>query len=216
MPDINDLSLLSEIIEVDGEIPADWFKLELPDDGDYNARIKMTTRGIEILREKTEAERKAKVKDGTGPGYLAVHAMFTILDPNGQETRLSAFKDFFDTRIEERKGVRTSPVHAAFALAGFPLHSAKNLADLKQAIEVALAQNPVVGIRVRQSAQGKVTGAGGKVSYEMVFSSQKAMPPILDENGNPTGRHETEGIDPKSGQAWKAQARVTEFFPATK
>ena len=202
--DINNLDLLNEVIEVDGAADSEaFFNPPLADDGEHEVILALGNRGVKAARQ-WEGEGKARKQ--TGAGYLNVHLQLKGVKDNGEEGGTVAF-DTLTTIVMESAG--TSRVHAAFDLAGAKLQE-RTLGGLMNEINLAVAQKPHAKITTRWEAQVN-TGTKEAPKYENVCVGQKNFPPLLDKDGNDTGRFNPEVTDPKSGQVVRAQVRVVKY-----
>ena len=202
--DINQLDLMQEIVEVDaGASSEEFFNPPLPDDGEHAVVIALGNRGVKADRQ-WEGEGKSRKR--TGAGFLNIHLQLKALKDTGGEGGTIAF-DQLTTIVMESAG--TSRAHAAFDLAGFKLQE-RTLGGLMHEIEAAVAQHPKVGIVTRWEAQVN-RGTKENAQWDTVCTGQKNFPPLLDANGNATGKYNPEVIDPKSGQPCRAQVRVVKY-----
>ena len=205
--DINNLDLMNEVIEVDGAADSEaFFNPPLADDGEHEVIMALGNRGVKADRQ-WEGEGKARKR--TGSGFLNIHLQLKGVKDNGEEGGTVAF-DTLTTIVMESAG--TSRAHAAFDLAGFKLQE-RTLGGLMQEIQLAVAQKPHAKITTRWEAQVN-TGTKEAPKYENVCVGQKNFPPLLDKDGNDTGRHNPEVLDPKSGTMCRAQVRVVKYARA--
>lgn len=202
--DINDLALLQEVCEVDSNVDsAEFFNPPLPDDGEHQVIFKLGDRGVKADRQ---WEGKGAGRKKTGPAYLGVHLQLKALNAHGGEGGTVAF-DQLTTLVMPNAG--TSRAHAAFDLAGFKL-TERTLGGLKDEIERACAQGPKAIVTTRWEAQVN-RGTKDAPDYETICVGQKKFPPVLDSQGNETGKYNPEVTDPKSGQVVRAQVRVVKY-----
>ena len=69
--DINNLDLMNEVIEVDGNVDsAEFFNPPLPDDGEHEVIIALGNRGVKADRQ---WEGDGKGRKRTGSGFLNIH-----------------------------------------------------------------------------------------------------------------------------------------------
>jgi hypothetical protein len=206
-PDLNDLGLLQEVVEVEGGASSeDFFNPPLADDGEHRVVFKLGNRGIQVKRQ---FDKNSKKNDG--PGFLNVHLqLVSVLDTGGEGPTIGF--DNLTSIVMPNAG--TSRLHAAMDLAGFPLPARATLGDLKEAVEQALAQGPQAMITTQWEAQVN-RGTKEKPDYETVVKGQKNFPAKLDGNGNVIeGRFDPEVTDPKSGATVRANARIVRYAPA--
>lgn len=213
MPDINNLDLLNESVEVSGDVtPESFFSPPILDDGEHEAILHLGDRGIKADRQ---ADKVTGLK--TGPGYLNVHLQAKTVDDAGNE-RIGCFDN--PTSIV-MQSVGTSRLHMILDAAGHKAPNNISLGELKEHTELALAQSPKVKIATQWEASAKVETQGqadasgtaiGK--YYTFLKGQKKFPPVLDENGNPTGKFQTQVQDPKTGLVGNAQVRIVKYARA--
>lgn len=202
--DINNLDLMNEVIEVDGSASSEeFFNPPLPDDGEHEVIMALGNRGVKADRQ---WEGSGKSRKRTGAGFLNIHLQLKGVKANGEEAGTVAF-DQLTTIVMESAG--TSRAHAAFDLAGARLIE-RTLGGLMQEINLAIAQKPHVKIVTRWEAQVN-RGTKEDPDWENVCVGQKNFPPMLDGDGNETGRKNPEVTDPKSGNVVRAQVRVTKY-----
>lgn len=208
-PDLNDLALLDEVVEIDGSASSEeFFNPPLPDDGEHEVILKLGNRGIKIDRQ---WEGKGTARKRTGAGFLNVHLQLVATGDSGGEGPTIAF-DNLSSIVMQNAG--TSRLHAAMDLAGFPLPPRATLAELKDSVEKAIAQNPKVIVTTRWRAQVN-RGTKDAADYEDVLKGQKNFPPKTDEAGNVIeGKFDPEVTDPKSGQTVRAQVEVIKYGKA--
>jgi hypothetical protein len=213
--DINSLDLMNEVIEVDGQVDADqFFNPPLADDGEHEVIINLGNRGIKADRQKEGKEGKK-----TGPGLLNIHLQLKAAKDTGGEGGNVAF-DQLTTVVMETNVGRTTRAHMVFDLAGFPL-TEKSLGGLMAEMNTAVAQKPHVLVTTQWEAQIKIENAkqaemyGKKIGeYGTVCRGQKKFPPLLDKDGNDTGRFDPEVLELESGQRIRAQVRVVKYARA--
>lgn len=206
--DLNDLSLMQEVIEVDGAAnPEEFFNPPLADDGDHTVILRLGNTGIRVMRQQQKGDTG---QTRTGPGFLDVHLQLKEVKASGGEGATVAF-DHINTVVMESSVGRTTRAHMVFAVAGFPL-TEKSLGGLKDEMERAVAQNPQAVVTTRWEAQVN-RGTKDKVDWQTVLVGQKNFPRLLDAQGNETGRFNPEVTDPKTGQVVRAQVRVTKYGP---
>jgi hypothetical protein len=200
-PDINQLDLLNEVVEVEGGASSEeFFQPPLPDDGEHLAILRLGDRGIKVDRQRSDSKNKSS--DRTGPAFLNVHLQVKLLDAAGNET-LSVF-DNLSSVVMQSAG--TSRLHAVLDLAGFAAPGRMTLGELKTLTETALAQNPRVKVYTQWEAQTEVPP--GSKTYVTVLKGQKKFPTT------DAGKFDPDVIDPKSGQACRAQARIIKYARA--
>ena len=199
--DINSLSLMQEIVEVDDAADsAEFFNPPLPDDGEYEVVLALGNRGVKADRQRDGKGANAKK---TGPAFLNVHLQLKKVDPTtGGEGGTLAF-DSLTTIVMGNSG--TSRVHALFDLAGHKLPSRASLGELKTAIETAIAQAPHAMASTRWEAQYKDKDG----NYQDVLKGQKAFPPLPDASDG-SKRFDPEVTAP-NGEKVRAQVRVTKY-----
>lgn len=205
MIDINDPSLLNEPVEVDGAANSEEFFIpQLPDDGDHLAILELGQRGIKVDRQR-EGDQRAK----TGKPFLNVHLAGTLLDDAGNKAGM-AF-DQVTSVLMPNSG--TSKLHAILDLAGFPASARSTLGDLLNHVEAVMAQSPKVTVTTQWEAQAEDQSKpkDSRERYYTVLRGQKKFPPVLDGDGNPTGKYNPEVEDPKTGEIVRAQVRVTRY-----
>ncbi len=204
--DINNLDLLNEVIEVDGNVDAEqFFNPPLADDGEHEVTLNMGNRGVKAERQ---WEGEGKTRKRSGAGFLNIHLQLKGVKDNGEEGGTVAFDQLTTIPMDTNVG-RTTRAHVVFDLAGFPL-AEKSLGGLMQEIQLAVAQKPHVKATTRWEAQVN-SGTKDSPKYETVVQGQKNFPPLLDKDGNDTGRFNPEVTDPKSGQVVRAQVRVVKY-----
>jgi hypothetical protein len=205
MPDVNNLDLLGENVEVSGDASSeDFFTIKLPDDGKHTAVLHLGDKGVKADRQRNKTNG---AKDGAA--YLNVHLQARILNEDGSEG-----SSVFDTPTSiVMQSTKTSKLHAVLDLAGNPAPNECNLGQLKEHTELALAQSPKVVIETQWEASVN-DGTKDKPNYRIIVNGQKKFPPVLDADGNPTGKYQQEITDPKSGQVVNAQVRVRRYFRA--
>ena len=198
-PDINLLDLADEVIEVSSDAtPEEFFAPPLPDDGDHNAHLYLGDRGVKIERQRDKA-----TGDKTGPAYVGAHIQAKLLDDQGEE-KLSCFDQITSVVME---GVGTSRLHMMLKLGGVDVPSRTTFGELADLTRNALSQPFLIGVTTRWEAQEDM----GNGRYETVLRGQKRFPPILDENGAPTGRYNPEVTNPKTGTKVRAQAKIIRY-----
>ena len=191
-PDINDLDLLNEPVEVDGSVNSDeFFTPQLPDDGDHLVTIALGDRGIKVARQKDKA-----TGNRTGKGFLNVHLALTLVDDAGNKQGM-----VFDNPTSVVFSSGTSPLHVILDLAGDPAPASSTLGELKAHAELVFAQNPKIVVTTQWLAQ--VKNANGE--YQDVKKGQKNFP--LLENG----KYSPEITVPKTGETVNAQAKVVRY-----
>lgn len=203
--DINTLSLMDEVVEVDGNVDAEqFFSPPLADDGEHEVFLGLGNRGI-----KADRQREGKgTGNKTGPGFLNIHLQLKGVAQNGSESGTVAF-DNISTIVMETNVGKTSRAHMLMDVAGFPIRE-RTLGGIMQEISNAIAQKPKVTAVTRWEAQVN-RGTKEKPEYENVCVGQKNFPPLLDKDGGETGRHNPEVMDAKSGQLVRAQVRVVRY-----
>jgi hypothetical protein len=205
-PDINNLNLMDEVVEVDQNADSEeFFNPPLPDDGEHAVVFALGNRGVKADRQ---WEGKGKDRKRTGAGFLNVHLQLKQLKDSGEAGGTIAF-DNLSTVVMDTNTGRTSRVHAAFDLAGMKL-TQTSLGGLKSEIERAITQSPKAKVVTRWEAQVNV-GTKDSPDYQTVVTGQKNFPKLYDLNGNETGKYNPEVLDPKSGQTVRAQARVIKY-----
>lgn len=205
MPDINSLDLLNEVVEVTSTASAEeFFAPPIPEDGDHKAVLHLGDRGIKV-----DKQREGKNGPKTGPAYLNVHNQAKILSDSGEEG-LSVF-DSLTSIVMQSAG--TSRLHAVLEVAGDPAPARCSLGELKAHTEAFYAQSAQfpVGITTQWEAQVN-DGTQTDPKYRTVLKGMKKFPPVLDDQGNPTGKYNPEVEDPKTGQKVRAQARIIKYF----
>ena len=203
MPDLNDLRLLQEPVVVDGDVsPDDFFSPPLPDDGDHLAVLHMGDRGLRVSRQKDDQGNR------TGTPFLNVHIQAKIIDDKTGEEGISVF-DNPTSIVMPSSG--TSRLHMILAACGNPAPPRTTLGDLKQHVEVALAQSPKCLITTQWQAQVN-RGTQEKPDYQTVCSGQRKFQPERDGAGEVVpNKFDPEVTDVKSGTKVRAQARITRF-----
>ncbi len=206
-PDLNDLSLLEEVIEVDGSASSEeFFQPKLADDGEHRVMLKLGNRGVQVMRQ---FNKDSKKRDGAG--FLNVHLQLVEMGDNGSEGPTVGF-DNLTSIVMPNAG--TSRLHAAMDLAGFPLPLRASIGELKQSVEAAIAQNPVATVTTQWRAQIN-RGTKEKPDYEDVVKGQKNFPPKIDNEGNTIpGKFDPEVTDPKSGTSVRANVNVIKYAKA--
>lgn len=199
LPDINDLDLLSEPVEVDGSIPAeDFFSVPLPDDGDHIAVLSLGDRGVKPARQ-----RDKNTGQQTGAAFLNVHVVAKLQNDDGTEG-LTVFDN--PTSIVMQNG--QSKLHAILAICGAEVPPRTDLGNLKQITENTLAQKP----RVKIYTQWEASIDRGAGKWDTVLKGQKRFPPLYDDDGNAIpGKYNPEVEDPKTGIKVRAQVRVLRY-----
>ena len=197
--DINSMDLMNEVCEVNETATAeDFFQPKLPDDGDHLVVLKLGNRGIKADRG---WEGKKPNRKRSGPAFLNIHVQLVALKDDGTEGGTVGFDNL--TTIAMGDG-QLSSAHAVFDLAGFSIPRRATLAEIKQAVEVAIAKNPTVVCVTRWEAQVN-DGSKESPDYRDVLKGQKSFPPAGEGKFNP------EVTDAKSGQTVRAQARVVRY-----
>lgn len=204
MADINDLSLLNEVVEVDGQASSEeFFNPPLPDDGEHQVVMRLGNNGIRANRS---WEGKGSARKRTGPAFLDVHVQLKAVGDNGAEGPTIGF-DHLTSLVMQSAG--TSRLHAAMDQFGFPLPSRASLGEIKAAVETAIAQNPQ-GVVVTQWEAQVNAGTKDSPDYQTVLKGQKNFP----QNGTaPDGKvkYSPEVTDPKSGQVVRAQVNIVRY-----
>ena len=202
MSDINDLNLLEEMVEVDGAVNSEeFFNPPLPDDGVHKCLMRLGNNGIRANRG---WEGKGSARKRTGAAFLDVHVQLKEVKENGEEGPTVGF-DHLTSLVMQSVG--TSRLHAAMDLAGFPLPARASLGEIKQALEAAIAQNPVIGVTTRWEAQVN-DGTKEAQDWRTVLTGQKNFPQLAN------GKYDPEVVDNKSGQKARAQAQVVKYSRA--
>jgi len=194
MADINDL-LLTQEIDVGEVNPEAFFSINLPDDGPHTVILRLSSKGF-IADRQRDGKRGARI----GPAYLGVNTQLVGWE-DGQEAGTIAF-DMLTTVPMQSGGSR---LHAVFALAGFDIPTKGTLADIKTAVEAALAQNPVVVAHTRWEAQIN-RGSQDSPDYKTIAKGQAAFPKYEGSE-----KHNPEITDPQTGQTVNAQVRVYKY-----
>lgn len=203
--DINALELLNEPVEVDGSVNSEeFFRPPLPDDGDHLARLTLGDRGIKVDRQR-EGESRAK----TGKPFLQVHLAEELIDDTG--AKVGTVFDQVTSVLMPNTG--TTKLHAILDLCGDPAPARSTLGDLLAHTEAVIAQSPQVVVTTQWEARGEDTSKpeGSKDRYYTILKGQKKFPPIIGEDGEPTGKYDPEIEDPKSGEKVRAQVRVVRY-----
>jgi len=213
-PDINSLDLQEEFVEVpEGSSAESFYQFDLLDDGRYIAVVRAGNRGV------VDGKKK---KDNSA--MVTAHVQAVILDDSGNESKQSVF-DQINSAMMPSKGM--SSIHAFMEMAGHKLPSRVSISSngqpsqMAELVTMALAQSPKVGIRTEWQASYKVENeevaskVGKKVEEYVTFlKGQKKFPPMLDSDGNVTGKFSREVVDPKTGVTGKAQVKIVEYFKA--
>jgi len=199
--DINDLSLLQEVVEVDGQARSEeFFQPPIPDDGEHEAILHLGDRGVTIGRQKDKASGQK-----TGVGFVNVHVQAKILNDQGQEG-MSVF-DNLTTII--MGGL--SRLHATMDMAGSRLPDRATLEEIRELATTWLAQNPRVRITTQWLAEVN-RGSKEKPDYAVIAKGQRRFPPIVDEETQlPTGKYSRDVTDPKTGDLVSAQVKVVKY-----
>ncbi len=198
--DINDLSLAQEVCEVDGQVSSkDFFQPPIPDDGTYDAVLHLGDRGAVIGRQKDKATGQK-----TGGGFVNVHVQAKILNDQGQES-MSCFDNLTTVLMGGM-----SRLHAVMDLAGSPLPNRATFEEIRDAAVQWLAQNPRVKITTQWLAEIN-RGTKDKADYATLAKGQRRFPPVIGDDGQPTGKYEREVTDPKTGDLVSAQVKVTKY-----
>lgn len=212
--DLNDMSLMDEVIEVDGTVTSEeFFNPPLPDDGEHQVVLKLGNRGIKIERQ---FNKETKRRDGQG--FLNVHLQLASVKENGSVGGTIGFDNCSSLVMPS---VGTSRVHMAFDGSVGPdgspmtLPARATLGELKTAIETAISQGPRSFVTTQWLAQVN-RGTKDSPDYQDVLKGQKNFPKRLDADGNETGRYEAEVADPKSQTVCRAQVKVLKYSRAQK
>lgn len=205
--DINNLNLNEETVSVDYSNVDSFFSPALPDDGRHPAILKLGDRGVS---GPSLGDKAPRVKKGASAGsaYVGVHVMLEVLDDSGNKIGTC----FDQVTSIPMNGM--SRLHAMLFMAGFPPPANCSLVDLEEFTKSSLAQAPRVGIETQWQAQWEdpKKAKGDPDKYSTFLKGQKKFPMVLDESGEPTGRHLTEAIHPPSGDICKAQVKVVKYF----
>jgi hypothetical protein len=207
--DINNLELLNEPVEVDGSANSEeFFRPPLPDDGEHLGRLILGDRGIKVDRQR-EGDSKAK----TGRPFLNVHLAIELLDDAGNKT--GVVFDQVTSILSPNTG--TTKLHAILDLAGDPAPARSTLGELLEHTEAVIAQSPQIVVVTQWEARNEDTSKpeGAKDRYYNVAKGQKKFPPILDEDGAPTGKYDPEILDPKTDEKVRANVRVVRYKRAS-
>lgn len=199
-PDINNLELMNEVVEVDGSVDSEqFFQPPLPDDGVHDAIIKLGNRGLKIERQKDK-----QTKNRTGPAFINAHFAIQLLNDNG-EPGIMCF-DNPTSIVMQSSG--TSRLHAILDILGDPAPPRCTFGELIEHTERALAQDARCQVVTQWEAQ--IEDPPG--TYRDVKKGQKNFPQLVDEHGQPNGKFDPEILDPKTGQKVRAVARVVRFL----
>ena len=204
-PDINALELANEVIDVGDESRAeDFYRLTLPDDGEHLATLSLGQDGVSTRRQKDKSTGSR-----TGAAFVMAHIAAKIDSANGHPG-MTAF-DRPTSIVFESKG--TSALQAMMTQIDAPIPRGIAAPQVEDHIKVTMAQAPRVKVTTRWVAQYEDTSKpeGSKDRYVEVRKGQANFPPILDDQGQPTGRYETEFVDPKSGKECTTQARIVKY-----
>lgn len=204
MTDINNMALGDEVVSVDPNASSeDFFNPPLPDDGPHEAIMRLGNKGIEETR-KWEGRGSSRKK--TGDPYLNVHVQLKAVKDGGGEGGTLGF-DNLSTLVMDSG---TSRLHAAMDLFGFKLPATATITELRALIEQAMAQNPQ-GIVTTQWLAQVNRGTKDNPDYKDLCRGQKKFQPVLDSNGEPTGRYNPEVYDSQSELTIRAQAKIIKY-----
>jgi hypothetical protein len=202
--DINMLELMNEVIEVNDNVtPEEFFTPPLADDGEHTVVLVLGNEGVKPDRQWSG---KGSGRKKTGDPYLQAHLQLKGLNDTGGEAGTVAF-DRINSIIMQ--GVGTSRLHMVFAAAGHKLPARATLTELKEAVEAAIAQRPIVKVTTIWEAQYN-KGSKESPEYVTVCKGQKRFPEKLGPDGTPTGKHEPEVVAP-NGETVRAQVRVVKY-----
>ena len=198
--DINDLSLMSEPVEVDGSITGeDFFQPPIPDDGDHLARLTLGDRGIKASRQKDKSTGQK-----SGKGFLMVHLAVELLDDSGNKVGV-----IFDNPTSiVMESVNTSKLHAILDACGNPAPARATLGELLAHTEATLAQSPQVEVTTQWEARYN-KGTDTDPDYKTLLKGQKKFPP------KPDGGYERIVMDPETGERVTAQAVIRKYKRAS-
>jgi hypothetical protein len=223
-PDLNDLSLLDEVVEVDGSVTSEeFFNPPLPDDGEHLVAIKFGSRdnnksGIKIDRQYNKETKKRDgagywnivfqlqgVKDGKVGGTIAFDNLTSLVMPSVGTSRVHMA---LDGSFGPNGSKMTLP---ATMNGGRPL----TLGELGEEIKQAVAQSPQSYVTTQWVASIN-RGTKDDPNWEDVLKGQKNFPKRIDADGNETGKFEPEIKDPKSGALIRAQIKVLKYSSTPK
>ena len=216
--DINSLELLNEPVEVDGSVNSEaFFRPPLPDDGDHLAILKLGDRGIKVDRQRDESGEKR------GKPFLQVHLAEELIDATGAKVGMA----FDQVTSVLMPNTGTTKLHAILDICGDPAPARCTLGDLLAHTEQVFAQSPRATVTTQWEASTKAdsqdsvnraislglakSGKLGVGDYYTILRGQKKFPPILDEDGKPSGKFESEIEDPVGGEKVRAQVRVLRY-----
>lgn len=195
LPDINDLDLLNEVVEVGEGDAEEFFQAPLPDDGEHVAVLHLGDRGVTIARQ-----RNKQTGDRTGAGFVNVHLVARILSSSGEEG-IAVFDN--PTSIVMQSGM--SKLHAILDIVGSPAPHRSTLQELKEHVEAVLAQSPQVGIVTQWEAQIN-RGTKDSPNYVTLLKGQKRFPFNDDTN-----KWSPDVEDPETSEMIRAQARILRY-----
>lgn len=206
--DINDPLLQQEMIEADPE--ADFFELPPPppDDRDYQAKILLGERGVNVKHQKMSGD-----KDGqpTGPLFLIFALELRLIDP-GQPWDDAPLFDNATSIVMRSSG--TSLLHAILRAVGVPAMGRMTLAELRDHALGVFASEPVCLVSGKWEAQ--IEDPPGSKNYRAVKKGMKNFP-LIDPAHPELGHYPyAEVFDPvtkqNTGEMARAQFRVNKYF----
>jgi hypothetical protein len=211
--DINDPSLASEPVEVDGVSGEEWNAIPVPDDGEHFVRLELGDGKIKVGQQSAEKG---------GRYFLTAHLAEKIYDDS--ENQSGVLFDRVNSAIFERNGKRGSGLHALMDTIGDPLPNSSTLRDQYDQVERAIAQSPkVIAVTQWQASakaetEGEVDAAvnakyakAGKLqvgNYYTFLKGQRRFPVI---DGSDPVKYDPEVENPITGERVRAQAIVLRY-----
>jgi hypothetical protein len=218
LPEINAMRLSNEI-DIGDDIPgASFFSIQLPDDGDHFAHLRVGDRGVTV-----DNQRDKETGQKTGAPYVALHLVAELFAEDGTRTG-TLFDNPNSVLMQTPKG-RTSRLAGILDIVGSPVpRGTRSPEAYKEHVEVALADGPEAVVVSRWEASAKAESAeeveaaiaagylkAGKAKvgdYYTFLKGQRNFPENEDGSRSP------EVTNPISGETVQAQVRIVRYKQA--